>query len=223
MRILLGALLCSLVLPAYGSVIPVSGVSGAVAPPSVSTGQMLSDTTMYVFNEQIGVTLASALNVGIVSPGSWFCCSGFPGGTIAAGTTVDSYLLRAAPVTDDPSLGYRDFTGTISFSPGETIVGIILGYANVAGTDALLGAPGTIYPAASLQLGGLENGDTVVLGNNLQSIYVNFHVDAGAGGMDMIRIMTTTPEPADFVLIGSGLAVLGLLRRGKLFSGSWRR
>jgi hypothetical protein len=33
------------------------------------------------------------------------------------------------------------------------------------------------------------------------------------GGEDMIRILTETPEPVDFVLLGSGLMALALCRK----------
>jgi hypothetical protein len=173
-------------------------------------GQLLSNSTIYGFSEQQGVLLTSPLNVGITSPGAWMCCSGLPTGTIDAGVTVNSYLLRAAPETNGLG-GYRDFQGEITFSPGEKIVGIIIGYKNIASTDVLFGAPGTLYPPASYRLGGLEPRDTVILGGNMETVYVNFHVVEG--GMDMIRILTETPEPADFVLIGSGLIALALCRR----------
>ncbi len=68
-----------------------------------------------------------------------------------------------------------------------------------------------MYPPISYQLGGLENTDQVILGPNSQSVYVNFHV--AVGGDDMIRILTSTPEPEAFVLLGSGLLALALGKR----------
>jgi hypothetical protein len=41
--------------------------------------------------------------------------------------------------------------------------------------------------------------------------------------MDMIRILTETPEPADFVLIGSGLIALALCRRRLRFGRTGSR
>ena len=170
-----------------------------------------SDSTIFGFAEQQGVMLTAPLNAGITSPGTWVCCSDLPGGTIAAGTTVNSYLLYASPVTDATGLDYRDFQGSITFSPGEKIVAVLIGYQAIFATDGLLGAPGTIYPPASDTTAGLERLDEVIIGPGDQAVYVNFHVTPG--NLDMIRILTETPEPADFVLIGSGLVALALCRR----------
>src|SRR5579862_4023303 len=52
MRILLASLLLVLVIPAYGSIIIGAGVTDISAPPSIQPGQLLSDSTMYVFSEQ---------------------------------------------------------------------------------------------------------------------------------------------------------------------------
>jgi hypothetical protein len=205
MRILPATLLLIAAVPVYGSMIVVTGVTNVPAPPSVLLGQLSSDTTIYGFSEQSGVML-SGLTVGITTPGTWVCCSGLPVGIIPDGTTVNSYLLRASP----SSSGVFDYQGEITFSPGESIVGIIIGYQGIARTDSFLGAPGTVYPPSSFDLGGLEPGDRVIWGVN-NTVSVNFHVTSN--GMDMIRILTTSPEPVEFALIGSGLIALALFRR----------
>jgi hypothetical protein len=211
MRILSLAPLLIAVSPAYASMIVISGVTELSPPPaSLLPGALVSDTTLYGFAEQQGVVLGSSLNVGISLPGTWICCSPLSPGTIPSGTTVNSYLLYDSPETDESPYNFRQFLGQIGFSPGEKIVGIVIGYLNLADTDALLGAPGTAYPPASYKLGGLENNDEVILSANMQSVYVNFYTEVG--GDDMIRILTETPEPADFALLGSGLMVLGLYK-----------
>ncbi len=216
MRILLATLLLLAVIPAYGSIIVVSGVTVlSTPPPSVAAGQLMSDTTIYGFSEQTNVTLTSSVNAGITTPGAWVCCTSLSPGVIPAGTVVNSYLLRAAPETNADGFTGRDFQGQISFSPGEHIVGIIIGYTNIANTDGMLGAPGTMYPPGTYQNGGLEpgtSGDEIFLSGNYSSVYLNLHV--AAGNMDMVRILTTTtPEPAEFILLGSGLAVLAFCKR----------
>jgi len=182
------------------------------APSSVMPPALVSDSTIYGFSEQQGVVLSSALTAGITSPGAWICCSGFTtGGTIPIGTTVNSYLLYASPVTDEDGEFFRQFVGEITFSPGEKIVGIVIGYKNLAATDGMLGAPGSTYPPAGYNLGGLEPHDEVAVANNMQAVFVKFNVEVG--GDDMIRILTISPEPADFVLLGSGLLALALFGR----------
>jgi hypothetical protein len=224
MRILLVSLFLVLLVPAYGSVIVGAGVTDIAAPPSVLPGQLLSDSTIYLFSEQVDLTLTSAVSVGISEPGTYIVgTSTFVPGTINAGVTVNSYLLRASPVTNQDSDNYRDFTGQISFSNGQPILGIIFYYTNLAATDPTLGAPGTLYPTTNNTGTGLENGDEVILSANDESVFVNFHVNASDEGMDMIRILTATPEPADFLLMGSGLALVGFLKRRSLFPRLFQR
>jgi hypothetical protein len=219
MKLVLGTLLIISVIPAYGSMIVVSGVTLLSTPPaSVQVGQMLSNTTIYGFSEQTDLTLTSPVNVGIMEPGTWPCCSGLPTGIIPAGITVNSYLLRAAPVTNTTCVSgqcFTDFVGEITFSPGEKILGIIIGYANLAATDSTLGYPGTLYPPATYQNGGLQTGDEVIVSNNMGTLVVDFRVTAG--NTNMIRILTESPEPASFALLGSGLLLLAFCSRR--FSG----
>jgi hypothetical protein len=214
MRIVLATLLLIAVIPTYGSIIVDSNVTVLpTAPPSVAQGALESDTTMYAFTEQTDVTLTSSLFAGVTTAGTWVLGSGSLSGTIPAGTTVTSYLLRFAPVTAMPGQNYRTLTAQISFASGEEVVGIILGSDHLAVTDAMLGAPGTTYPPISYPLAGLESSDGLTLSAGMQTITVDFH--ATPDNMDMIRILTIseTPEPAAFILIGSGLVALGFCRQ----------
>ena len=213
MRILIVTLLVLAAFPAYGSIIYFSGAVTVLptAPASVLPTDMSSDSSIFVFSEQQGVTLTAPVDAALTSPGLWTCCSGLPYGAIPAGVTVNSYLMVASPVTNQDDQLFRDFQGSITFSSDEKILGVIIGYANIAGTDGMLGAPGTMYPPGTYRYGGLEHTDTVVLSPTMETVYVNFHIFAG--NLDMIRILTATPEPADFVLLGSGLVALGLFGR----------
>lgn len=57
MRILIATLLLIAVVPAFGSMIVVSGVTQLSPPPaSLLPGALVSDTTIYGFSEQVGLT-----------------------------------------------------------------------------------------------------------------------------------------------------------------------
>lgn len=221
MRILVATLVLLAVVPAYGSIILFSGVTVLnPAPTSVIPPAETSDSTIFGFAEQQGVVLGSSVDAGITMPGTWTCCSGLPIGVIPAGETVNSYLLFASPVTaEGGNPPGRQFIGNITFTPGEQVVGILIGYAALANTDGTVGAPGTIYPPPGNPLGGMEPGDKVFLSANGQTVGVDFRV--GVGNVDMIRILTSTPEPGEFILIGSGLLALGFCRRR--LTASFRR
>jgi len=221
MRILLVTLLPIVVVPAYGSIIMFSGEVNVLPSPPAAILYGASNSTIYGFAEQQGVLLTSNLNVGITSPGTWICCSGIPGGTIDAGTTVNSYLLYASPTSDISGANFTDFTGSITFSPGEKIVGVIITYQQLSATDTLLGSPTTTYPPLSDVKQGLEQFDVVSIGNGDETLHVNFHI--AAGNVDMIRILTTTPEPAGFMLLGSGLIALALCRKRLRFGRAGRQ
>jgi hypothetical protein len=213
MRTLLATLFLIAVSPVYGSIIYFTGEVSVVSPPTSLYPALENNDTILGFAEQQGVLLTSPLDVGISSSGTWICCSGLPSGTIDAGTTVNSYLLYASPSSDETGESFREFTGSITFSPGERIVGIIVSYTGLANTDTLLGAPGTTYPPGTDRTAGIQMHDEVIVGANMESVYVKFYIEAG--NSNMIRILTTTatPEPAAFAMLGSGLMALALFGR----------
>ena len=216
-RPLLATLLLAVVVPAYGSIINFSGdVQEGSLPQNLTPGNFESNTTIWAFTEQQNVTIgANEVGVGISMPGTWVCCSSsnLSPALLPAGD-YDSYLLYASPASAGPG-GYVLYTGSITFSPGQKTVGIIIGNSGLLASNSLFGVPDTMYPPSTYSQAGLDPADFVIWGSGSNAVYVNLYM-GGPGNVDMVRIITTvTPEPAAFLLLGSGLLALALVGRRK--------
>ena len=163
-----------------------------VAAPSSTTIELLdNDPYVVAFNEVSGLILSSDLVVN--------------GGTIAAGSRIDSHMIALARDGDDGQ-GYRhDF----SFGFSQDILGIISGSANLRQTSGLLGAAGTTY----VRLNGLETSDTV----NVGTFEISGQLRIWTPYTDFVRVITVAqvPVPAaggSLVLALGGLFVMRGLR-----------
>ncbi len=154
------------------------------APASV-TNATLTNTGLLGFNEQQGVLLTDALSVN--------------GGTIAAGTRVDSHMI----FLNKPS----NLGGTLTHTGVDwTFSGQILGVMiDVNGLDeaastSILGAMGTTYETFNNR--GLESNDAVVI--NGMTLTTSFRVTQPG---DWIRVITVSevPIPAALPLFLSAL------------------
>ncbi len=175
-------------------------------PPSVLLGALKSDTQLVAFQESSNLTLSQNVRVDITIAGTYQSDNSLAPGTISAGTEVDSYFLHSQPV-HQPQV----YVGSITFS--TPILGVIVLDAGLDRTDALLGAPGTLYPTGNvgrgLELSPTE--DYVSLSSDLKTLSVHFttHTD-----IDEVRILTAAvPEPASLILAVPALVFVPLLRR----------
>jgi uncharacterized repeat protein (TIGR01451 family) len=119
-------------------------------PPDVRLDRLQNATSAVAFDERQGTTLAAPLKVDYLNPGT---VSTFTSGNtqIPAGTVVDSHLIHSDP----PSRNYTARRkGSVTFS--DEILGVIATTSRLAGSDAVVGAPGTLY-SGSLLLRGLES------------------------------------------------------------------
>lgn len=182
-------------------------------PASVASGGLQSNTTAYVFLEN-QLILSSPLGVDVSSPGLYATVGSVTPGTIAAGTFVDVYMLESQPQSVPPAPSdYRTYQGSLTFS--TPVLGILLEAASLRNTDAVLGAPGTVYPPISDTYSGLDlntpgcsgsscGNDAIFLSADGKTIDFNFITNYSE---DQIRIITAaTPEPG-----GIAFALLGLL------------
>jgi len=173
---------------------------------AVQFGDLKSDTELFTFQESSSLTLSQSVRVDITSAGTYQCDSSLTPGTIPAGTEVDSYFLHSEPVHQP-----KVYVGSITFS--TPILGVIVLDAGLDRTDALLGAPGTLYPTGNagrgLELSPTE--DYVSLSSDLKTLSVHFTTHSD---IDEVRILTAAvPEPASLILAVPALVALPLLSR----------
>ena len=160
------------------------------APGSVTDDSVGDNETVFAFAEATRVVLTSDLAVA--------------GGTIAAGTAVDSHMIflnRADPDRIRASVDY-------AFGFSTDILGVITSTSAVRATNDLLGAVGTTYGL----LNGFERSDTLSVMSN--SVSGNLIVTQPG---DWFRVVTVAevPVPAAGFMLLAGLGAMAAARRGR--------
>jgi len=178
-----------------------------VSPPpsSVIEGSLESNSEIFWFYEG-QTTLASDLNVDIVTSGVYTAPTGLAPGIIAKNTVVNSYLLHFDPAGQPETV--QSAFGTLSFP--YPILGLIVLDGLLSTTDDL-GVTGTTYPTdqkwRGLEFGTGSVSDMIIydtdfnggLGAITPILYAN------RSGVDQIRVLTGVPLPSALLLLGCGL------------------
>ena len=153
-----------------------------VSPPpaSVALNALESATAAVTFDERSGVTLASAVVVDAVNPGTYTV---FPNGTtrIPAGTVLDTSLIHSDP-TASGSTSRR--TGSVTFA--DDVIGVIASTARLAATDSL-GASGTTYAGSIVQRGLEKSEDTFTISTDRRTVSIDVRTPTV---MDELRVLT---------------------------------
>jgi hypothetical protein len=171
------------------------GVSGSAKlysdPASVARDIWESNRRTRVFEEQTGLTLESDLHVDITISGRVDDDSMMSPGTIAAGSTVNSYFIHQDP------LGPRGkllLAGKVRFD--QQIVGVIINDQTMLDTDVMLGNSNTVYPDG-LMARGLDFKqplEFVKISKDGMKLKYQLYTTTV---MDQIRVLTQlTPVPA---------------------------
>jgi hypothetical protein len=179
-------------IPAIPADAVISGTLGqiqVISPPAQAGSGIASNTTMWAWNEQQNVTLASSIKVDITSVGTYTQESQLlTGVSIPAGTVVDSHYISSVAAN-----GSSQLDGTLSF-PSD-ILGVEVKAPSLSGSDTL-GSPGTTYPGTNQSLPGMElkpvGNDSVTL-TNQRTIVI--HSERTANGVDEVRVITKHDGP----------------------------
>lgn len=128
-------------------------VDSGPAPADLQQEAVRSDTDIFLYKEQSSLALSAPVAVDIIGDGTYNLPGDLTGGTIPAGTIVDSYVIHV----DNMALnsigdGLITLTGSITFD--TDILGVIVTNDGLAASDGL--NPGTTYQTRAGFLSALE-------------------------------------------------------------------
>ena len=162
-------------------------------------GALESSTVIREFTEQKDFVLPSAVRTNISGPGYYNSPATMTGGTIAAGTHVNCYFLHFDPVGS----GGAQVMGRMNFN-GD-ILGIICRDAELDGSDAVLGNPGTKYPTGTSSRGFEANQEVVTVSNDRRTLTINrFYSSTVGEQMRVIVAAKAKNDPAQGWVGGGG-------------------
>ena len=181
-----------------------TGMIQVVSPPvSLTVGSFQSNSDIRTFIEKQDFVLATSVKVDDTASGTFTSKASLVDGTIAAGTSVDSYFFHSDTVS-----GSQVYTGSVTFT--TAILGVMVLAKSLDATDALLGHVGTTYPTGD---GGRDleldpTHDFFTLSADKKTLTFQFDTH---GNVDEVRVLTApsaVPEPSSIALLGLGTIIL---------------
>lgn len=166
----------------------VASLTGASeSPPTGSPGIGFATVLLDIAAQTMQVIVSFS---GLLSPttASHIHCCVPPGGNVMVATGVPSFLGFPLGVTSGSYDHIFDLTQSATYNPA---------FVTAHG--------GTVASAEAAFIAGLLAGQT----------YLNIHTTQFGGG-EIRGFLTVVPEPSTLLLLGAGLAVLGITRRRRL-------
>lgn len=190
-------------MPASADIVAVGGAAVVAEPPSsIALDQWQSDTEVRGFFER-QTTLSSNLTLDHVNVGFVEDLSELVSGVVPSGTTVQSYLFHADPLTTGLLSGYVIFD--------TPVLGVEVQSFSLMGTDGRLGRPGVTYGTNSSRRLELSSTSLDTFEISADRLRVDFTMQVDDAD-DEIRIVTAVPEPGALSLLAFG-GMLSMRRR----------
>lgn len=141
-----------------------------------------AEPCIHLVREQTGVQLSSKLSVDATTPGTYAASGDLEDETLAAGETVDAYLLHLNEVSEGTGL----LEGGAIFS--NEIVGVVATKSDLDASDSVVGSSGRSYPSSRMDRGiDWAEGEQFEIGEEGRTLKLKLRSESG---LDEMRVLT---------------------------------